>query len=111
MERGFGKRPVDFKNRPVRLGPFQTEQVERSTGSWLEAPVRNVLIDELVAGPELRQVTDLGFQVAAVVTGVVAPSMSVAHWDYRPIFAQGRLCVPRVRLLKPGWNDRAISHR
>ena len=89
MGRYFGKGPVDFKNSLVRLGGFQTEQVERSTGSWHGAADRNVLKDALVAGPELRQVPELGFQVAAVVTGVAVPRTSVAHWDHRPTFAKG----------------------
>ena len=79
MERGFGKGPVDFKNSLVRLGAFQTEQVERSTGSWHEAPARNILVDELITRTKFRQVPDLGFQVAAVVTGVAVPRMSLAH--------------------------------
>ena len=89
MERGFGKGPVDFKNSLVRLGGFQTEQVERSTGSWHGAADRNVLKDALVAGPELRQVLELSFQISTVVADVAVPRMSVAHWDHRPIFANG----------------------
>ena len=51
MGRCFGKGTVDFKNSLVRLGGFQTEQVERSTGSWHGAADRNVLKVHSSLGP------------------------------------------------------------
>ena len=93
MERGFGKGPVDFKNSLVWFdwGPFQTEQVERSTGSWLKAPARNILVDEFIMETRLPQVVELDLQVTGGVTLVVAPRMRLGHGDHRPIFAKGPL--------------------
>ena len=94
MERSFGKGPVDFKNSLVRLGGFQTEQVEPSTGSWLEAPARHIPVDELITRTKFHQVPDLGFQLPrssplllsralAWPTGTIGPPSQKAPSDYR----------------------------
>ena len=57
----------------------------------LPAP-RNVLVDELIAEAEFRQVPEPSYQVDVFVAGVALPSTSVAHWDHRPVFAKGPLC-------------------
>ena len=71
-------------------GAFQTERVECSTGSWLEEPVRNILVDELVTGTRLPQVVELNLQVAGGVTRVAVPRMRLGHGNHKPILAKGR---------------------
>lgn len=91
MERGFGKGPLISRTARFDWGPFQTEQVERSTGSWLEEPVRNIPVDELITGAQLRQVVELGLQVAGGVTHVAVLRMRLGIGGHRPIFAKGSI--------------------